>query len=476
MAIEYGLTADGFKRKRLPEIIQSLGDRISDKLGIEIQRDANSMFGQLIGVYAYEINSLWQLAENVYNAMYPSTAQGVQLDNAAGLAGIIPIDAENTTIIATCYGAEGAIIPYGAEISSSADNTIWRCLDPDETISANRACDVAVEVGSFAVGETYSLTIDGITKSYTATSIDDGVSVLAKLAAMFDFDDKTFNVSDDKLNISMVEQSQTFTIFASNNLNIARLGSPFHFACTTAGAVAPKIGTVTNIVTGATGWDSVSNNVAANVGRNAESDIALRQRWSASVYGRAFAMVDAIAAAIYQLDGVTAVRVYENTSDEEDEEGRPPHSVEAVVSGGEPQEICNTLFRRKAAGIDTYGEITRTVYDSQGIAHRIYYNEPQEIKVWLKVVVTRDDAEGDFGGLQNVRDAILEAGANYKVGQDVILQKFYCPIYSNVTGVGYVTITATTGETPGAYSSNNIEIDPRHIAVFDAARIEVAED
>ena len=474
MAIEYGLTADGFKRKRLPEIIASLGDRISDKLGIKIQRNANSMFGQLIGVYAYEINSLWQLAENVYNAMYPSTAQGVQLDNAAGLAGIIPIDAEHTTIIATCYGNEGTIVPYGAEISSSADSTIWSCLDPDETITANRACDVTVKVDSFAVGNTYSLTIDGVTKSYTATSIDDNVSVLAKLAALFDFEDKTFNIVDDGLNVSTVEQSQTFTVFTSSNLILSSLGSPFHFACTTAGAIEPKIGTVTNIVTGVTGWERVSNNVAANVGRNAESDIALRQRWSSSVYGRAYAMVDAIAAAIYQQDGVTAVRVYENTSDEEDEEGRPPHSVEAVVSGGEPQAICNTIFRRKAAGIDTYGEISRIVYDSQGIPHRIYYNEPQDVKIWLRVVVTTDDAEGDFGGLQNVRNALLEAGASFTVGQDVILQKFYCPIYQNVTGVGYVTITATTGETPGTYTASNIEIDPRHRAVFDASRIEVS--
>lgn len=474
MAIEYGLTADGFKRKRLPEIIASLGDRISDKLGVEIQRNANSMFGQLIGVYAYEINSLWQLAENVYNAMYPSTAQGVQLDNAAGLAGIIPIGAEYTTIIATCYGNEGTIVPYGAEISSSADSTIWSCLDPGETITANRACDVTVKVDSFSVGNTYSLTIDGVTKSYTATSIDDSVSVLAKLAALFDFEDKTFNIVDDGLNVSTVEQSQTFTVFTSSNLSFSSLGSPFHFACTTAGAIEPKIGTVTNIVTGVTGWERVSNNVAANVGRNAESDIALRQRWSASVYGRAYAMVDAIAAAIYQQDGVTAVRVYENTSDEEDEEGRPPHSVEAVVSGGEPQAICNTLFRRKAAGIDTYGEISRIVYDSQGIPHRIFYNEPQDVKIWLRVVVTTDDAEGDFGGLQNVRDALLEAGANYRVGEDVILQKFFCPIYSNVTGIGYVTITAAAGETPGAYTANNIEIDPRHRAVFDASRIEVS--
>ena len=53
--INYGLSAKGFKRKRLPEIIQSLNNRVSDILGVQIETGANSIFGQLHGVYAYEI-------------------------------------------------------------------------------------------------------------------------------------------------------------------------------------------------------------------------------------------------------------------------------------------------------------------------------------------------------------------------------------------------------------------------------------
>ena len=43
--VEYGLTKEGFKRKRLPEIIDSLNKRVADKLGIAIQTDSNSIFG-----------------------------------------------------------------------------------------------------------------------------------------------------------------------------------------------------------------------------------------------------------------------------------------------------------------------------------------------------------------------------------------------------------------------------------------------
>lgn len=86
--IKYGLSREGFRRKRLPEIISSMNSRLADRLGVEIQTGSNSLFGQLVGVFAYEIADLWEMAQDSYNAMYPNTASGVSLSNAAGLAGI----------------------------------------------------------------------------------------------------------------------------------------------------------------------------------------------------------------------------------------------------------------------------------------------------------------------------------------------------------------------------------------------------
>ena len=114
---KYGLTAEGFKRKRLPDIIKSINARLSDALGTKIQTSSNSVLGQLVGVFSYEISDLWEQAENGYNSMYPSTAHGVSLSNAAGLAGLQLIPAENTKIVATCFGSELTEIPYNAQIT-----------------------------------------------------------------------------------------------------------------------------------------------------------------------------------------------------------------------------------------------------------------------------------------------------------------------------------------------------------------------
>ena len=73
MAEEYGLTSEGFKQKRLADIIQSMNNRIADQLGVQISTEANSVFGQLIGVFSYEIADLWEQTAQVYGAMYPHT-------------------------------------------------------------------------------------------------------------------------------------------------------------------------------------------------------------------------------------------------------------------------------------------------------------------------------------------------------------------------------------------------------------------
>ena len=470
--IKYGLSATGFKRKRLPEIMQAINARISDSLGLKTQIQSNSVLGQIVGVFSYEIADLWEQAENGYNAMYPSTAQGVSLSNAAGLAGIQLINAEFTTLVATCFGANGTEIPYNAQITDGTNT--YSCTDVYAQIDSARACVVGVELaGAVAEGTSYSLTIGGITQTYTAVSGDSATNVLVNLSALFSFTDRTMVVNNDALLITMNDQSQTMNVIPGGNLTLSTIGSPFNFKADTVGALSPNIGSITQIVTSYAGWDSVENNVAAVVGRNAETDISLRQRWGASVYDRASAMVETIRAALIQTDGVTFAIVYENDTDEVDEDGRPPHSIEAVVAGGNPQDIGATIWRTHAGGITTYGSQAVTVNDSQGISHIMRFNRPTEVPIYLQITVTANpEKELSAAAITLIQQAIVTQGAGLTVGQDVILQSFYGTIYAATSGaVGYMEIKGSTDGT--TWSTDNITMDDRHLATFDAANISV---
>ena len=275
------------------------------------------------------------------------------------------------------------------------------------------------------------------------------------------------------MQITENDQQDTFDISLSNT-TFDYIGSPVKFECATIGAITPAVGDLSQIVTVYAGWDSVSNNVAANTGRLAESDTALRQRWNASLYVRSVAMVDSIAAALLTLNGVTVAKVYENDTDSTDAEGRPPHSIEAVVAGGDADEIGQIIWVKKAAGIDTYGSESVSVTDSQGFTHTINFNRPIPVYVWLDVEITEYPEETlPPDAVTVITEALLEYGDSLTVGNDVILQRFMGAIYQAVNGVGYVTIQAATGIPAGAYSANNINVDDRHTAVFDASRITV---
>lgn len=475
--IDYGLSPEGFKRKRLPEIIASLNNRVADKLGVPIQTDSNSLFGQLHGVYGYEIANLWELAENVYNAMYPNTSQGTSLSDAAGLAGIRLITAEQTTLKVTCYGTEGTAIPYGAQISSAEHpGMIFYCNETTAKITTSAANIVRCTIPNVpSVGVRYSLAIDGTQKSYVAASGDTRAAIFSALISQFSFDDRTMVIVNDVLAISMTDMTETFAVSTSANITITTIGSPVEFVSETAGAVSPTIGELSNIITAYTGWNSVSNDAPAIVGRDNETDISLRQRWNSSVYDRASAMVEAIQAAIYaQVTGVFSVTVYENDTDFTDSDGRPPHSIEAVVEGGDPQEIAKVIWRYKAGGIDTYGDVAETIMDSQGTQHVMHFNRPQAVKVWMKVQLSENPDEIiSAAAVSEVAAAILAKGQTQKVGEDVILQRYFATIFSSTVGIGYINITATTGDTAGSYTASNIVINPRQLAMFDASRIEV---
>lgn len=469
---KYGLTATGFRRKRLSDIIKSINSRLSDSLGVSIQTASNSVLGQLVGVFSFEIADLWEQGENSYNAMYPSTAQGVSLSNAAGLAGIQLIDAEYTTLIATCFGAENTEVPYNAQITDGAYT--YSCTDVYAQILSSRASVIGLQlVGSVATGASYTLTIDNQTQTYTATSSDTKTIVLVNLAALFSFTDRTFSVNDETLLIQMSDQAATMKVIPSATLIFSTIGSPFNFKCDNAGAITPALGTVSRIVTTYAGWDSVENNVAAATGRNAETDISLRQRWGKSVYARASAMVEAVQAALYDVDGVTYAIVYENDTDTTDDYNRPPHSIEAVVEGGSAADIGKAIWRTHAGGITTYGDEAVMVYDSQTIPHIMRFNRPAAVTIYLQIKVTANpEKELSAAAVSLIQAAIVAQGEKMSVGQDVILQAFYGTIYNATSGaVGYMEIKGSTdGE---SYSTSNIVISPREVANFSAANIAV---
>ena len=79
MANEYGVTVEGFKRKRLPEIIEDMTQRFEDKMGVQVDRSSTSVLHHNLSVIGYELSDIWSALQGTYDAMYPNTATGYRL-------------------------------------------------------------------------------------------------------------------------------------------------------------------------------------------------------------------------------------------------------------------------------------------------------------------------------------------------------------------------------------------------------------
>jgi hypothetical protein len=171
-------------------------------------------------------------------------------------------------------------------------------------------------------------------------------------------------------------------------------------------------------------------------------------------------------AIINDLSGISGCSVVSNRSDVIDSDGRPPHSFEVVVSGGDENEIANKIWEKQPAGILSFGLINIIVQDSQGINQLIRFSRPVSKYIWVKI--KRDlyaeeiyPVDGDAQIKQAIVDWSLNVN-NIDVGVDVIRQRLSIPVYT-IPGVGDIEIeidaTALPSDTP-TYLQQNIDLAP----------------
>jgi len=469
------LTSDGFDRPRLPAIKQDYDQRMTDALG-PVNTAPDSVIGQLEGIWAEGVDNSYEALQNTYDAMYPYSAEGTSLDGAVAFVGLSRIPAAPTVVTACAYGVEGTVIP----INALAHSDIQYSSTSEVIISRANALDVEIEVVTVADSTAYNIYAGGASSTYTSGASATKTEIVAGLAALINSSLLTATATGEKLRIVAADGESPFAITVDAKLNITKRGSPVVFVATQNGNFPCPIGALSSIDTPIDGWDSVYNLKAGATGRDVESDTELRARHATSVRAVGSATVESIKARMLaEVDSVTSVRIYENRTMVTTSDGLPAKSFETVVIGGADSDIANQLWLTKPAGIETYGNVSISVQDSSGDAQLVSFSRPVTKYAWIKVDVTALDTEETLPvtAVAAIKQAVVDyANANIGVNDDIIIQRFYGPIYSGVPGIASMTITAaittTSGGTP-SYVSTNIAIGRAEIAVFDTSRVVV---
>jgi uncharacterized phage protein gp47/JayE len=473
----YGMLPSGFVRMRYPEILQAIITDLQARTGLTFETRPDSITGQFIATFAEREAAMWELAEAVYHAMYPISASSINLDHSVSFSGVKRLFAIKSVVWCGCYGQEGTVISAGSIIQSniSLDHFL---LDTNVTILKTNAVDVTLRVTTAVEGELYWVNVNGQTCSYTALAGDTPIEIVNNLMIKVESTPYEVEVDGDHIRIYNFEATP-FTIDHSVNMTVFKLGSPGWFTAENTGYVDVTPNTLNIIISTAVGWDSVNNYIIGHMGRPLETDDELRLRYEKGVFRLGAGTLDSIKANLLQnVPGIISLNVYENKTDVMDNDGRLPHSIEVVVYGGDTKQIAQEIYLRKAAGIDTNGAIEVVVLDSSGYKHYINFNRPTEIWTWVNVAVTLYTEESfPDNAYQIVQKAVIETGNAFGVGKDIILQRFYGPIYKALSGVGRLDITACISTDPNYvplptdYLPNNIPIAANQLSRFTPLRV-----
>jgi len=171
----------------------------------------------------------------------------------------------------------------------------------------------------------------------------------------------------------------SITIPASGNIQVTA-------TCTTAGAVTATPNSLSNILTPTAGWQTVTNAEAAIPGAAQETDAQLVQQQQLSVSTGSLTAMEAIAAAVGNVSGVTSVSYFNNDTDLTSN-GVPPNSFAVIVGGGTVATVTAAIAATKPPGIPSFGNVSNVVFDSNGVPNLISYYELDEITINVQITI-----------------------------------------------------------------------------------------
>lgn len=476
-----GITSAGLTIKTLPEIISSLQSKLIARYGETFSISTNSPEGVIVGVVADELADAWQGVQGVYDAAFPKTSYSVNLDNVCEKVKVERIAASTSTTPLEFTGAVGSIIPANTVVL--VDNTNERFATASSlTLVSTQFSDVTIEVSAVANSTAYEVTINNTLVSITSGVSATASAIISSLKAAIDglsLGVTTTLPTSTSLRINVTQPSSVFPLLVGARLAITSISNIVSASAEQTGVVKAPLNTLNTLFAPIVGIASVTNPVAAVEGREQETDEELRVRRYESVQVIGAATIQAIVANVRNLEGVTAAFAIQNKLGVPDVDGRPSHSFEVVVEGGDEQLVAETIWKYHPAGIETTGSITRTIVDGDGEEQTVKFSRPTIIYIRMQVDYTKDDEEAfALTGEDGIKQAALSYGNTLGIGKDVNPQRFFGTIFTSVQGVESLVIrisSSTDLMAWSAYTTSPISISRTQSTDFDVARIVVTE-
>lgn len=167
-----------------------------------------------------------------------------------------------------------------------------------------------------------------------------------------------------------------------------------------------------------------------------------------------------IQAIISALPDVKECIVYENYTNETDDKGIPPHSINVVVVGGSSEDIATAIIRKKKGGCGLMGDISESVTVA-GLPRVAKFDRAEEKIITVDVTIKRLQTGIDYQE-QLTKNAL--SALEFSIAQDVYATNLYCAI-PNQKGFIVESITVNGGQ--------SVEVGCRELAIIKTGDVNV---
>ncbi len=239
------------------------------------------------------------------------------------------------------------------------------------------------------------------------------------------------------------------------------------FGCTVVGPVAIP-GAVT-IYQAIPGWDSASV-VSGVEGRNVETRAQLEARRTASVAINSIGSLPAIRGSVLAVDGVTDAYVTENDTSSPVTIGGfsvAAKSVYVAVTGGDPDEVAQAIWRKKAPGCAYNGNTTVTVYDqNSGYAspypsYQVSFEIPADLEILFAVEIA-DSTQVPADATTQIQDALVAAFTGEgtlpraTIGSVIYASRYVAPVAALGSWAAVISIAVGSNNSSAAVVEGHI--------------------
>lgn len=426
----------------------------------------------------------WEGAGGVWARSFFRTADDVALELILDLFGRVRQQARASTATIVAIGTDGTVVPAGF-VAATPDGVRFASAEA-ATIGDGDAV-WAVRIESAINATLYRLTVDGTDYDYTSDGSASYAEIRNGLAGEIDGNDGLSAravVDADGISYVIVRASGPVGAISTNNALRLTVQPAVDVAVAAelVGPLSAVAGSILTRVTTVSGLAAIVNDQDAVVGRLRETNAELRRRHLDTLAASGSNTAKAVRSRVLELDGVQSCRVVENRTPYYDSDGRPPHSFEAYVVGGDPDEIRAAIFAVAPAGIQPYGTEAGSVIDEQGEAQLVAFSRPTSLYLWVRVTITPGEGYPSIGDPLSTAAAALLAyltGAGAPVqGSDLYRFGLHAPLAAAIPGIASVLVELDTTAAPDdvpTYADADVAVAGDELLIVDAARISVLE-